>query len=157
MWEYFPYQGGGSDPFPLVYVCFTKFFFACQNHPEVLKNIFYYYKKFLFWDIFRKKTVFRRKNSHTGGVGGGVFPRGNYSHIIPFFFLKTSLTHSRLRGEQAANLRFNSCVKMPLQPDLYHSHLQLQYANFIFHKWNVMRINDEQTLALQPHIYIITI
>ena len=40
------------------------------------------------WEIYvgkgrlQKKTVFRRKNSHTGG-GGGVCPRGNYSHIIP--------------------------------------------------------------------------
>ena len=32
----------------------------------------------------KKKTVFRRKKSHTGGGGGG-FPRGNFSHIIPFF------------------------------------------------------------------------
>ena len=84
-------RGGGSDPFPLVYVCLPSFFLACQNHPEVLKNIFYYFEIFLFWDIFRKKTAFRRKNSHTGG-GGGVFPRGNFSHIIPFLVLKTSLT-----------------------------------------------------------------
>ena len=40
--------------------------------------------------MFRKKTVFRRKNSHTGG--GGVSPRGNFSHLIPFLFLKASLT-----------------------------------------------------------------
>ena len=25
----------------IFYVCFTKFFLACQNHPEVLKNIIF--------------------------------------------------------------------------------------------------------------------
>ena len=72
---------GGLTHSHLFMFVLPSFFFACQNHPELLKNIFYYFKIFLFWDIFRKKTVFRRKNSHTGGVG--VCPRGNYSHIIP--------------------------------------------------------------------------
>ena len=36
----------------------------------------------MFWDIFRKKRYFVEKFPYWGG---GVFPRGNFSHIIPFF------------------------------------------------------------------------
>ena len=43
-------------------------FFACQNNPEVLKNIFYYFKFFRLGTSSEKKTVFRQKNSHTEDV-----------------------------------------------------------------------------------------
>ena len=63
----------------------NQVFFACQNHPKVLKNIFYYFEKISFWDIFRKKRHFVEKIPIRGEGEGGVCPRGNYSHIIPFF------------------------------------------------------------------------
>ena len=49
----------------------------------MLKHSLLFFLFFSLWGIFRKKTVFSRKNSHTGG--GGVCPRGNFSHITPFF------------------------------------------------------------------------
>ena len=73
---------------PTCLCLFTKFF-SCQNHPQVLKNIFYYFKIIRF-GTSPEKTAFRRKNSHTGG--GGFCPRGNFSHLIPFLFLKASLS-----------------------------------------------------------------
>ena len=98
-----------------------SFFLACQNHPEVLKNIFYYFEIFLFWDIFRKKTAFRRKNSHTGG-GGGVFPRGNFSHIIPFFY-----------SEDVPNFSVNLlCELLCIQTDVNPSTLNLLKKLFHF-------------------------
>ena len=50
-------RGGGSDPFPLVYVCLPSFFFACQNHPEVLKNIFYFQKIFFLGHLQKKNGI----------------------------------------------------------------------------------------------------
>ena len=46
----------------------------------------------LFWKIFvlGQKRYFVEKIPILG-EGGGVFPRGNFSHIIPFLVLKTSL------------------------------------------------------------------
>ena len=38
----------------------------------MLKHSLLFFLFFSLWDIFRKKTVFRRKNSHTGGGGGGL-------------------------------------------------------------------------------------
>ena len=38
-------------------ILFTKFFFACQNHPEVLKNIFYYLKKIVLGHLQKKNGI----------------------------------------------------------------------------------------------------
>ncbi len=64
--------GGGSDPFPLVYVCLPSFFLACQNHPEVLKNIFYYFEIFCFGTSSEKKRHFVEKIPILGEGGGGL-------------------------------------------------------------------------------------
>ena len=62
-------------------------FFACQNYPEVLKHSLLFFLFFHFGTSSEKKRYFVEKIPILG-EGGGVFPRGNFSHVIPFF-LKT--------------------------------------------------------------------
>ena len=79
----FPILGGGLTHSHLFMFVLPSFFLACQNHPEVLKNIFYYFEIFCFGTSSEKKRYFVEKIPILGE--GGVFPRGNFSHIIPFF------------------------------------------------------------------------
>ena len=64
------------DPISLVFVCFPSFF-ACQNPPEVLKNIFYYFKIFRFGISSEKKRYLVEKIPILGDGGSvhlGIFP-----------------------------------------------------------------------------------
>ena len=54
-------------------------FFACQNHPEVLKNIFYYFEIFCFGTSSEKNGILSKKFPYWGGGGRGsahvgIFP-----------------------------------------------------------------------------------
>ena len=56
----------------------------------MLKHSLLFFLIFSLWDIFRKKRYFVEKIPILGE--GGVCPRGNFSHLIPFLILKASLT-----------------------------------------------------------------
>ena len=61
----------GYDQIPLFYVCLS-IFFACQNHPGVLKNMFYKSGKVIS-DQFEHLYMFSFwGNSENGCRGGGV-------------------------------------------------------------------------------------
>ena len=53
------------------------------------KTLFPILKKIHFWASSEKNGISSKKFPYWGR--GGVCPRGNFSHIIPFFILKTSL------------------------------------------------------------------
>ena len=57
------------------------FFLACQNHPEMLKHSLLFFYFFHFGTSSEKNSISSKK-----------FPRGNFSHLIPFLILKASLT-----------------------------------------------------------------
>ena len=70
---------GGLTHSHLFMFVLPSFFLACQNHPEVLKNMYYYFKKFSFRDIFRKKRYLVEKipilgEGGRGSAHVGIFP-----------------------------------------------------------------------------------
>ena len=135
--EIIPKQGGGGLTQTHLFMFVYQVFLACQNHPEVLKNIFYYFKFLSFWDIFRKKRYFVEKIPILGeGGGGGVCPRGNFSHIIPFLFLKASLSSSSLEVFYCLFANFNFGNQRSAGQSAVLTLMDLQIETQIGRNWN---------------------
>ena len=72
--------GGGSDPFPLVYVCFTKFFFGMPKSSwGAKKHILLFWIFFVLGHLQKKNGISSKKFPYWGrGEGGsshlGIFP-----------------------------------------------------------------------------------
>ena len=71
-----PKRGRGIWPKPTFSCLFAKFFFTCQNDPEVLKHVLFFWKK-----SHQEKTVFIGKKFPQGGA----LQRGNFPHVFPSF------------------------------------------------------------------------
>ena len=155
----FPILGGGVWPIPTCLCLFYQVFFGMPKSSWGAKKHI-----LLFWNFFvlghlQKKTAFCRKNSHTGG-GGGVFPRGNYSHIIPFFVSEDVPKLNQIRIHI-----IDEPVSPPFEPTLTYLTLScLNYNNvwirqikkkitILFRKFSQMLGKFSNNLELLPNNY----